>query len=82
MAREEALAFNASWKLPSVLTFQLKDLNNHIDHSWKDKLDASLLYHDMKYVIAYHFKAHMTNVCPDRTYPTRHIEPWTKAQKR
>lgn len=58
VAREEALAFNASWKLPSVLTFQLKDMNNHIDHSWKDKLDASLLYHDMKPDI------------PDKTYRT------------
>jgi PAB-dependent poly(A)-specific ribonuclease subunit 2 len=48
VAREEALAFNASWKLPSVLTFQLKEFNNHIDHSWREKLDASLLYHDMK----------------------------------
>lgn len=48
VAREEALTFNASWKLPSVLTFQLKDANNKIDNSWKDTLDTSLLYYDMK----------------------------------
>jgi PAB-dependent poly(A)-specific ribonuclease subunit 2 len=48
VAREEALAFNASWKLPSVLTFQLKDANNKIDQSWQTKLDTSLLYFDLK----------------------------------
>lgn len=48
VTREEALTFNASWKLPSVITFQLKDANNKIDNSWKDKLDTSLLYYDLK----------------------------------
>ncbi|KAK9770911.1 putative PAN2-PAN3 deadenylation complex catalytic subunit PAN2 [Seiridium cardinale] len=48
VTREEALAFNASWKMPSVLTFQLKDANNKIDQSWKAKLDTNLLYHDFK----------------------------------
>lgn len=48
VAREEALTFNASWKLPAVLTFQLKDANNTIDHSWRDKLDTSVLYYDPK----------------------------------
>ncbi|KAG9237025.1 PAB-dependent poly(A)-specific ribonuclease subunit PAN2 [Amylocarpus encephaloides] len=43
---EDALTFNTSWKLPSVITYQLKRGNNHIDDSWKQNLDTSLLYRD------------------------------------
>jgi PAB-dependent poly(A)-specific ribonuclease subunit 2 len=42
--KEEALRFEASWKLPSVLTYQLKTARNKIDDSWKDSLDTSILY--------------------------------------
>jgi PAB-dependent poly(A)-specific ribonuclease subunit 2 len=42
--KEEALRFEPSWKLPSVLTFQLKTARNKIDDSWKDNLDTSILY--------------------------------------
>lgn len=42
--REEALRFEPSWKLPSVVTFQLKAARNKIDDSWKDSLDTSILY--------------------------------------
>lgn len=47
---EEALAFNTSWKTPSVITFQRKEANNKLDVSWKDSLDTSLLYMDPRYV--------------------------------
>lgn len=42
--KEEALRFEPSWKLPSVLTYQLKSARGKIDDSWKDMLDTSILY--------------------------------------
>jgi PAB-dependent poly(A)-specific ribonuclease subunit 2 len=42
--KEEALRFEPSWKLPSVLTYQAKDARHGIDLSWKDSLDTSILY--------------------------------------
>jgi PAB-dependent poly(A)-specific ribonuclease subunit 2 len=42
--KEEALRFDPSWKLPSVLTFQLKAARHQIDDSWKDTLDTQILY--------------------------------------
>jgi PAB-dependent poly(A)-specific ribonuclease subunit 2 len=45
---EDALAFNATWKTPSVIAFQVKGANNRIDNSWKQNLDTSLLYMDLK----------------------------------
>lgn len=42
--KEEALRFEPSWKLPSVLTFELKAARHKIDDSWKDNLDTSILY--------------------------------------
>ncbi|KAF1911381.1 PAB-dependent poly(A)-specific ribonuclease subunit PAN2 [Ampelomyces quisqualis] len=42
--KEEALRFEPSWKLPSVLTYQLKTARNKIDDSWKESLDTSMLY--------------------------------------
>lgn len=49
--REEALSFNPAWKLPSVLTFQIKSANNHVDDSWKSNLDTSLLYQESGYAL-------------------------------
>lgn len=48
VSTEEALAFNATWKTPSVLTFQLKEFDNKLDNNWADRLDTSLLYVDLK----------------------------------
>lgn len=45
---EEALSFNTTWKMPSVITYQIKAANNRIDNSWKTNLDTSLLYIDRK----------------------------------
>lgn len=46
--KEEALSFNTSWKVPSVITYQQKVFNNKVDNSWKRKLDTSVLYMDKK----------------------------------
>ena len=40
----EALRFDPTWKLPSILAYQVKSFGNRIDTSWKDKLDTSILY--------------------------------------
>ncbi|KAI9054308.1 hypothetical protein LZ554_001476 [Drepanopeziza brunnea f. sp. 'monogermtubi'] len=42
----EALTFNTIWKLPSVITYQMKTYNNKIDDGWKQNLDTQLLYMD------------------------------------
>ncbi|KAL2354819.1 PAB-dependent poly(A)-specific ribonuclease subunit PAN2 [Cryomyces antarcticus] len=42
--QEEALRFEPSWKLPSILTYQVKTHSHNIDDSWKENLDPSLLY--------------------------------------
>lgn len=45
---EDALTFNSTWKIPSVITYQIKAANNRIDTTWKQNLDTSLLYMDLK----------------------------------
>ncbi|PON30540.1 PAB-dependent poly(A)-specific ribonuclease subunit PAN2 [Trichoderma gamsii] len=47
VSSEEALSFTHSWKVPSVVTFQVKNANNKIDNSWKNNIDTSLLYQDL-----------------------------------
>ncbi|KAM3557881.1 hypothetical protein MY1884_004282 [Beauveria asiatica] len=47
VSTEEALTFNPSWKVPSVIAFQVKDANNKLDSTWKDQLDTSVLYQDI-----------------------------------
>ncbi|AEO64295.1 uncharacterized protein THITE_2110294 [Thermothielavioides terrestris NRRL 8126] len=43
----EALRFNAAWKMPAVLLFQMKAANNQSNMDWKAKLDTSILYKDL-----------------------------------
>jgi PAB-dependent poly(A)-specific ribonuclease subunit 2 len=43
----EALTFNAAWKMPAVLLFQVKTANNKTNMDWKTKLDTSILYKDL-----------------------------------
>lgn len=45
VSKEEALHFVPSWKLPSILAYQVKTARNAVDDSWKENLDTSLLYH-------------------------------------
>ena len=44
IAKEEALRFEPTWKLPAVLTYQAKSASHQIDDTWKDRLDTQLLY--------------------------------------
>ncbi|KAF1813417.1 cysteine proteinase [Eremomyces bilateralis CBS 781.70] len=44
MPREEALRFDSNWKLPCVVTYQVKSASHKIDDAWKQKLDLSLLF--------------------------------------
>ena len=46
VSKEEALLFSSSWKMPSILTFQVSTARHSVDDSWKDRLDTMLLYHD------------------------------------
>ncbi|KAM0556901.1 hypothetical protein ACHAPJ_005574 [Fusarium lateritium] len=46
VSTEEALTFNTSWKVPSVVAYQVKDENNKIDTEWKKNIDTSILYQD------------------------------------
>ncbi|RBR26581.1 uncharacterized protein FIESC28_00578 [Fusarium coffeatum] len=46
VSTEEALTFNTSWKVPSVVAYQVKDENNKIDTEWKKNIDTSILYKD------------------------------------
>ncbi|RMZ91505.1 hypothetical protein DV736_g1228, partial [Chaetothyriales sp. CBS 134916] len=40
----EALHFNKTWKMPSVVCYQVKSAHGKIDDSWKDTLNTALLY--------------------------------------
>jgi len=44
ITKEEALRFDPAWKLPSVITYQLKTFSHAVDESWKNNLDTSILY--------------------------------------
>ncbi|GJN82195.1 PAB-dependent poly(A)-specific ribonuclease subunit PAN2 [Purpureocillium lilacinum] len=47
VSTEEALTFNTSWKVPSVVAYQVKQANNKIDMEWRTHLDTSVLYQDL-----------------------------------
>ncbi|KAF7545439.1 hypothetical protein G7046_g9566 [Stylonectria norvegica] len=49
VSTEEALTFNAAWKVPTVLTYQVKEANNKIDTDWQKNIDTSLLYQDLNH---------------------------------
>jgi PAB-dependent poly(A)-specific ribonuclease subunit 2 len=40
----EALHFNKSWKMPSVIAYQVKSAHGKLDQSWKESLDTTLLH--------------------------------------
>ncbi|RMD42743.1 hypothetical protein DV735_g2365, partial [Chaetothyriales sp. CBS 134920] len=40
----EALHFNKTWKMPSVVAYQVKSANGKIDDSWKESLNTALIY--------------------------------------
>jgi PAB-dependent poly(A)-specific ribonuclease subunit 2 len=41
---EDALSFDARWKLPSVITYQMKSMSHAIDESWKDQIEPRVLF--------------------------------------
>jgi PAB-dependent poly(A)-specific ribonuclease subunit 2 len=41
---EDGLGFDARWKLPAVVTYQIKAMSHDIDNSWKSKIDTRVLY--------------------------------------
>ena len=45
IADKEALLFNQGFKLPCVLSYQIKSAHGAIDQTWKDSLDSVLLFH-------------------------------------
>ncbi|KAH6894338.1 ubiquitin carboxyl-terminal hydrolase-domain-containing protein [Thelonectria olida] len=47
VSTEEALTFNPSWKVPSVVAFQVRHANNQLDMDWKKNMDLSILYQDL-----------------------------------
>ncbi|KAK3699816.1 poly(A)-specific ribonuclease [Vermiconidia calcicola] len=40
----EALHFDPRWKLPSIITYQAKEVSHHLDDTWKASIDTSILY--------------------------------------
>lgn len=44
LSSQEALRFDPTWKLPSILTYQLKTARHGVDDTWKQNLDTSILY--------------------------------------
>lgn len=42
--KDEALHFDASWKVPAVLTFQASEHRRAVDDTWMNDLDRRLLY--------------------------------------
>ena len=48
VSASEALTFNMNWKIPSVVMYQLKVANNRFSNEWKEKLDTSILFTDLK----------------------------------
>lgn len=43
----DALSFDPRWKLPSVITYQVKHLSRKLDNSWKRSLNTGVLYNSV-----------------------------------
>ncbi|KAF2717991.1 hypothetical protein K431DRAFT_333256 [Polychaeton citri CBS 116435] len=41
---DDALYFDPRWKLPSIITYQIKTMSHTVDNSWKDHIDTSILH--------------------------------------
>jgi len=44
--KDEALRFNQPWKVPCVLSYQVRDARHAIDDTWKLSLDTTLLFRE------------------------------------
>jgi PAB-dependent poly(A)-specific ribonuclease subunit 2 len=70
----EALHFNRSWKMPSVVAYQVKTAHGAIDESWKEHLDTSLLFRPWSINGRY-----QTKECEVLSYTDKPIEGMTIA---
>ncbi|KAF2453731.1 PAB-dependent poly(A)-specific ribonuclease subunit PAN2 [Lineolata rhizophorae] len=75
---EEALRFDATWKLPSILTYQMKSARHNIDNSWKQHLDTSLLYHRWPAPTPPR-QLGASTTAPSQLEPLRPLDPQTEA---
>ena len=60
VSSQEALQFDARWKLPSIITYQAKQMCNYVDDSWKSHLDTSILFRSVSqpaFTPSYQFRA-------------------------
>ena len=44
--KDDALKFPSTWKIPSIVSYQLSTARQTVDDSWKTNLDTTLLYYD------------------------------------
>lgn len=51
--REETFNFSQPWKLPCVLSYQVKGARNRVDDSWKKELDTTLLFYEWSMKLVY-----------------------------
>lgn len=76
--KEDALKFDPSWKRPSVIAYQLKSSNHHIDDSWKKNLDTSLLFTQVSPLLV---SIHMQSRESDRSRQTENPEKFSLLTK-
>lgn len=69
---DEALHFDASWKLPAVLAYQASEHRHAIDDSWVDHLERRLLYQTYQPRLAAFVYARLAR--SSMLTPTRHID--------
>ena len=44
VSSQEAMLFDARWKLPSIITYQAKSMSHHLDNTWKSEIDTNILF--------------------------------------
>ena len=57
---QEALHFDSRWKLPSIITYQTKQMSHLIDNTWKSQIDTSILFRSVSqpaFTSSYKFRA-------------------------
>lgn len=60
VSTQEALHFDSRWKLPSVITYQAKQMSHLIDNTWKLHINTSILFRSVSqpaFSPSYHFRA-------------------------
>src|SRR5204863_7653312 len=44
--RDEVFTFSQPWKVPCLLSYEVKSARHGVDDSWKDELDTTLLFYE------------------------------------